>query len=70
VVVWTRHRRPPDLTSTVRAWFAAVGFEELACVAPDDAFFAVGARRLVAEPQPLVPGAQLFAFEADADGFT
>lgn len=70
VVIWTRHRREPDLTPRVRAWFAAAGFEELAFVAPDDAFFAVGAHRLVAEPRPLVPGLQLFAFVAGADGLT
>ena len=29
-VVWTRHRRPPDLTPAIRADFAAAGFTELA----------------------------------------
>ncbi len=29
VVVWTRHRRAPDLTPAVRGWFAASGFEEV-----------------------------------------
>ena len=29
-VIWTRHRRPPDLTPQIRAWFAAGGFEEIA----------------------------------------
>lgn len=29
-VIWTRHRRPPDLTPHVRAWFAASGFDEVA----------------------------------------
>ncbi len=53
VVIWTRHRREPDLTPTVRRWFADTGFDELAFVAPDDAFFAVGAHRLTAEPQAL-----------------
>jgi len=24
-VLWTRHRRPPDLTPTIRGWFAEVG---------------------------------------------
>jgi hypothetical protein len=70
VVIWTRHRRPPDLTPTVRQWFADAGFDELAFVAPDDAFFSVGAHRLAAEPQPLRAGVQLFAFVGDADGLT
>jgi hypothetical protein len=29
-VIWTRHRRPPDLTPQIRAWFAETGFEEIA----------------------------------------
>ena len=29
-VIWTRHRRPPDLTPQVRAWFTESGFEEVA----------------------------------------
>jgi hypothetical protein len=29
-VIWTRHRRPPDLTPLVRAWFAEQGFDEIA----------------------------------------
>ena len=28
VVVWTGHRKPPDLTPAVREWFAAAGFVE------------------------------------------
>ena len=70
VVIWTRHRRSPDLTPTIREWFADSGFVELTFVAPDDAFFSVGAHRLVTEPRPLVVGVQLFAFSTDADGLT
>jgi predicted RNA methylase len=29
-VLWTRHRRPPDLTPRIRAWFTEAGFEEMA----------------------------------------
>src|SRR3712207_2397635 len=28
-VIWTRHRRPPDMTPTVREWFREEGFEEV-----------------------------------------
>jgi hypothetical protein len=28
--IWTRHRRPPDLTPSIRQWFAASGFVETA----------------------------------------
>jgi hypothetical protein len=33
-VIWTRHRREPDLTPAVRSWFADAGFEEIAFEAP------------------------------------
>jgi hypothetical protein len=36
-VIWTRHRRPPDLTPQVRAWFTAAGFTELAFGSPASA---------------------------------
>src|SRR5262249_227102 len=29
-VIGTRHRRPPDLTPQIRAWFASAGFGEIA----------------------------------------
>jgi hypothetical protein len=28
-VIWTRHRGSPDLTPTIRAWFAHAGFVEI-----------------------------------------
>ena len=33
-VIWTRHRRPPDLTPRIRAWFQASGFDEVAFDTP------------------------------------
>jgi DinB superfamily len=41
-VIWTRHRRAPDLTPRVRAAFTAAGFEELDFVAPEGTMFGVG----------------------------
>jgi hypothetical protein len=32
-VVWTRHRNDPDLTPSIRGWFADAGFEEVAFLA-------------------------------------
>ena len=29
-VIWTRHRRPPDLTARIRAWFTDAGFADQA----------------------------------------
>ena len=36
-VLWTRHRRTPDLTPQIRDWFTAAGFEELAFGSPPSA---------------------------------
>lgn len=52
-VIWTRSRRPPDLTPQIRSWFLDAGFAELAFVAPRDALFSVGAARFDGRPQPL-----------------
>ena len=46
-VIWTRHRRPPDLTPQVRAWFREAGFAEVSFSSPENApKTAVGAGRL------------------------
>ncbi len=46
-VIWTRHRRPPDLTPQVRAWFREAGFAEVSFSSPEHApRTAVGAGRL------------------------
>ena len=46
-VIWTRHRRPPDITGQVREWFGANGFEEVAFEAlQTDARIGVGVHRL------------------------
>jgi hypothetical protein len=52
-VIWTRSRRPPDLTPRVRRWFAEFSFSELAFVAPDDALFSVGVARFDGRSQRL-----------------
>jgi hypothetical protein len=65
-VIWTRHRRPPDLTVDIRAWFAAAGLDELEFVAPDaGGFVGVGAHRLQTDPRPFAPGVRLFTFVGD-----
>ena len=61
-VVWTRHRGDPDLTPSIRGWFADTGFEEVDFVAPQEDHWSVGVHRLVAEPDPLEPGRRWFTF--------
>ena len=62
-VVWTRGRRPgDDLTPTIRRWFAKAGFREHEFVAPVDDAYSVGCHRLMADPAPFDPDAELFRF--------
>jgi hypothetical protein len=61
-VVWTRHRRDPDLTPAVRRWFAAAGFAEVAFDSPGPNQWSVGMQSFLGESQPLLPGARLFYF--------
>ena len=66
-VIWTRHRRPPDLTPRVRGWFAASGFEEIAFDAlATDSLTGVGVNRLRrAAPAATPPDGPLFTFGTD-----
>jgi hypothetical protein len=65
-VIWTRHRRPPDRTVDIREWFASAGFDELGFTAPDPAgLVAVGAHRLVRDPDRFRGGQRLFTFVGD-----
>jgi hypothetical protein len=66
LVLWTRHRMPPDLTPRIRSWFGEAGFREEAFDSSHDGAMSVGAHRLTGEPTALVPGQRLFTF-ADLD---
>jgi len=61
-VLWTRHRREPDLTPAARGWLARAGFEEVAFLAPPGAGYAVGSHRYAGPPVALEPGVRLFRF--------
>jgi hypothetical protein len=64
-VIWTRHRRPPDLTPQIRAWFAASGFGELAFdVLNTDGLMTVGANRLRRPASAGPPDRPLFIFRS------
>ena len=62
VVVWTRHRRDPDLTPAIRAWFGQAGFDERGFESSPAGSWAVGLQRLRGAPRPLRPGVRLFTF--------
>ncbi len=61
-VLWTRHRREPDLTGTIRRWMEEAGFAEVSFTAPDDAVYSVGRHRFLGEPRTLETGVRLFEF--------
>lgn len=61
-VVWTRHRRSPDLTPQLRQWFVGSGFSELSFDSPGEDSFAVGVHRATTSPLPFVAGLRLFTF--------
>ena len=61
-VVWTRHPTPPDLTVSIRQWFAESGFVEVGFESPPEWRFGVGAHRLIAEPEPFPSDLRLFSF--------
>jgi protein-L-isoaspartate O-methyltransferase len=61
-VIWTRHRRAPDITPEIRAWFAAAGFEEQAFESAGENAFGVGRHVLTSPSEPLVTGQRLFTF--------
>jgi hypothetical protein len=71
-VIWTRHRRPPDLTPAIRQWFAESGFTEVAFDALDtDRLVCVGTHRLAgavgSSKVPALPAGPLFTFREKHD---
>lgn len=64
-VIWTRHRRPPDLTPQIREWLAASGFDEIAFDTPaTGTLTSVGVSRLRRAPAHTLPDHRLFTFRA------
>jgi hypothetical protein len=61
-VLWTRHRRAPDITPAIREYFLSHAFTEVDFVAPEDALFSVGVNRYEGASQPLQPDVRLFTF--------
>lgn len=62
-VIWTRHRNDPDLTPSIRGWFADAGFEEVGFIVPETGDWSVGVHRLMVDPVPLEPDRHWFRFE-------
>jgi predicted kinase len=65
IVIWTRHRRDPDLTPSIRRWFGDRGFAEIAFDTESGSKFGVGTHRLAGRPSPYRPGISMFDFVGD-----
>jgi hypothetical protein len=66
-VIWTRHRRAPDLTPQIRAWLAEGGFDEVAFDALDtETLTGVGVHRLSRPATAKLPDGPLFTFRVKA----
>jgi hypothetical protein len=62
-VIWTRHRRKPDLNRKIRRWLVESGFEVVSFDAPDNATLSgIGVASLVAAPAPWRNGHRFFTF--------
>ena len=66
-VLWTRHRRDPDLTPRIRGWFAECGFREIGFDTEPGYQYAVGCHQLEADhpTEPDYPTGPLFTFLGD-----
>jgi hypothetical protein len=60
-VLWTRHRRAPDLVPTICDWFTEAGFTAVAVSSPADGV-GVGVHRFTGAPLPLQTGVTMFEF--------
>ncbi|UQU61417.1 SAM-dependent methyltransferase [Couchioplanes caeruleus] len=58
-VVWTRHRRPPDLVPVICEWFETRGFARVAVTGDG---FGAGVHRRVLPAARLAPGVRMFTF--------
>ncbi len=62
-VIWTRHRREPDLTPKIRRWFALAGFTDVSFDAlENETRSGIGTARLTTEPVVFKPGFRFFTF--------
>ncbi|MBA2944853.1 methyltransferase domain-containing protein [Streptomyces himalayensis] len=60
-LVWTRHRKPPDLVPRICNWLETRGFERQWLSEPEEGY-GVGVHRFAGEPQPLTLGERMFTF--------
>jgi hypothetical protein len=62
MVIWTRHRRDPDVTPSIRTWFEQAGFRHEAFDSISASSGSVGVERFEGQPRPYDPELRLFTF--------
>jgi len=60
-LIWTRHRREPDMVPQIRDWFQAEDFEQERS-ARENEDYGVVTHRYLGTPQPFTPGVRMFEF--------
>lgn len=66
-VIWTRHRREPDLVPTIVDWMAGAGFTDQWTSPPlTSRYIGVGSARYSGPPRPFRPGERMFTFVSTA----
>jgi hypothetical protein len=61
-VIWTRHRRPPDIVPAVLGWFETAQFDQIFREGYVDHRACVGGHRYTGQEQAFTPSARLFRF--------
>ena len=61
-LIWTRHRRPPDMTPKIRRWFKAAGFRHEAFIKVPDSSASVGVERFIGAAVQFESAKRLFEF--------
>lgn len=67
-VIWTRDRREPDLTPTIRTWFARHGFDEVRFDTENGYLYSVGTHVLAGPTRRYQPDITLFGFDGRPPG--
>ncbi|TDE49963.1 class I SAM-dependent methyltransferase [Nonomuraea mesophila] len=67
-VIWTRHRRPPDLVPQICRWFEDRGYHREWLSEPGAHYGGVGVHRFTGSPQPLAAGRRMFTFARHDEG--
>lgn len=61
-VIWTRNRKPPDITPAICQWFEKYGFQQHWLAGSELGDYGMGVHRFLGTPPPLERGVRMFTF--------